>query len=385
MGGKPAKGRGRVIMVGAFPPPILGMATINAAVRDQLVGAGGAPRVVDVSANSLDRSFASRMGRFPKIVRAVLVLLFGRHRSGDSLYMSVSGGLGQMYEVVFVVCARLRGLRVYFHHHSFAYLDSRSRVSQLLFRIAGRAAVHIALSRRMAERLKRLYRVRRVVPVSNTVFLPASQTADVSNRTELRTLGLMSNLSLEKGLFEFLELTAETRRRDLPVKALLAGPFHDAATERQAQVRLNETDNIEYLGPQDGKEKEIFFSDIDVFVFPTSYQNEAEPVVIHEAMSRGLPVIAFGRGCIPEMIGPGSGLVIDPGEPFGPPALAKIEEWINLPETYRRASCAAKTQFALYLADSTCIWRSLLEEIIGIEVDSTTGARWEKGLSREST
>lgn len=364
-----------MIMVGTFPPPVHGMATINAAVRDQFVAAGAAPRVIDVSANTLDRSFVSRMGRFPKIVRAVPILLFGRHRSGDSLYMSVSGGLGQLYEVVIVACARLRGLRVYVHHHSFAYLDSRSLVSQLLFRIAGRSAVHIALSRRMAEHLKRLYRVRRAVPVSNTVFLPASQTADVSNRTELRALGLMSNLSLEKGLFEFLELAADMRRKGLPVKALLAGPFQDAATEEQAQVRVSETDSVEYLGPQADKEKEIFFSNIDVFVFPTSYQNEAEPVVVHEAMSRGLPVIAFGRGCIPEMVGPGSGLVINPGEPFGPPALAKIEEWINLPETYRRASCAAKTQFASCLADSTCIWRSMLDEIIGIEVGSTIGAR----------
>jgi glycosyltransferase involved in cell wall biosynthesis len=371
MSGQPAKRSGKVIMVGPFPPPVHGMATINAAVRDQLVAAGADSLVIDVSADTLARSFASRGARLPKAVRAVLILLLGRHRSGDSLYMSVSGGPGQLYEIVFVLCARLRRLRTYLHHHSFAYLDSPSVVSWLLFLLAGRSAVHVTLSRHMAQRLSRRYRVRRVLSISNSVFVSGSQSEDRSNRTELGSIGFMSNLSLEKGLFEFLDLAADMRRNGLPVKALLAGPFQDAETEEHTQTGLSETDNVEYVGPKYGEGKEVFLSDTDAFIFPTRYRNEAEPIVVLEAMSQGIPVIAYGRGCIPEMVSPDSGLVIDPGEAFGPSALAKIKQWVNSPESYRRASCAARAQFASRLADSTGPWRSLLEEIIGIEPGAT--------------
>ena len=356
---------GRVIFVGAFPPPVHGMAAVNAAVRDHLVAAGGNARVIDVSANSLDRSLARRFERLPKIVRAVLILLLGRHRPGDALYMSLSGGLGQLYEVVLVLCARLRGLRPYLHHHSFAYLESLNPLTWLLVRAGGRSAVHIALSGCMAGRLRHLYGVGRVVPISNSLFLTRPQAVDGPHRAGLGTLGFMSNLSPEKGLFAFLSLIADVERSGLPVKALLAGPFQDPWIEEETRVRVSEIRNVEYVGPKYGRDKEAFFSEIDVFVFPTLYRNEAEPIVIHEAMSRGIPVIAFGRGCIPEMISPDSGLVIEPGVAFAPSALAKIQEWVDSPESYRRASCAASAQFAASLAVGKRRWRSLAEEILG--------------------
>jgi len=58
-------------------------------------------------------------------------------------------------------------------------------------------------------------------------------------------------------------------------------------------------------------------------------------VTIHEAMSRGIPVIAYGRGCIPEIIGADCGLVIDPADPFVPAALAKLESWLAEPARLR--------------------------------------------------
>ena len=367
MNGQPKQRRARVTMVGAFPPPVHGMAATNAAVRDQFVAAGATTRVIDVSANTLASSLASRLERLPKIGSAALGLLFGGHRSGDPLYMSMSGGLGQLYEILFILCARLRGLRLYLHHHSFAYLDTPNLVSWFLVLAAGRSAVHITLSRHMAERLQQLYRVRRASPVSNTVFLPGPQSVDFPDRIRLGTVGFMSNLSLEKGLFEFFNLAADMQRSGMPVKASLAGPFQDARTEEQARARLTDIDNVEYVGQKYGEEKDVFYSDIDVFIFPTLYRNEAEPLVIHEAMSRGIPVIAYGRGCIPEMIGSDSGLVIDPSVPFDPPALATIQEWIHAPESYRRASRSARAQFASCVADSTRVWHSLLEEILGTE------------------
>lgn len=355
----------RMTMVGAFPPPVHGMAAVNAALRTVFVSEGASLSVVDVSAKTLTRSLAGRLTRLPKIARAVLILLVGSHESGDSLYMSVSGGLGQLYEIVFVLCARLHGLRLYLHHHSYAYLNRPSCLSLLLFRLAGRSAVHITLSRHMAERLRRMYRVERVVPISNSAFLSCPQFDQHPKHRGLRTLGLMSNLSADKGVFEFLDLMREIQAIGLPVRAVLAGPFHDERTEEEVRARLSTMDMVDYVGPRYGEDKELFFSDIDVFVFPSQYRNEAEPIVIHEAMSRGIPVLAYGRGCISEIVGPGSGLVIDPAEPFAPMALAKIQGWIDSPESYQRASRTARARFSSSVAESTRLLRWLVEDVLG--------------------
>lgn len=365
LGAQTTRTRRRVTMVGPFPPPVHGMAAINAAVRDKFRAAGASPSVLNVSANTLARTWIGRLTRLPKIVRAVLILLLGTHESSDSLYISISAGLGQLYEVVFVLCARLRGLRLYLHHHSFAYLDRPSSLSWLLFRLAGRSAVHIALSRHMATRLNRLYRLERVLPISNSVFLPQPQSDRFHNRSGLHTLGFMSNLSVEKGIFEFLDLMLLVQSRGLPARASLAGPFDDRGTEEEVRARLSTMDIVDYVGPKYGEAKELFFSGIDVFVFPSQHRSEAEPIVIHEAMSRGIPVLAYGRGCISEIVSPDSGLVIDPAVPFAPMALAKIQEWVDSSASYERASRTARAEFSSSLAESTRLLRWLVEDILG--------------------
>ena len=160
----------------------------------------------------------------------------------------------------------------------------------------GRSAVHIALSQRMAARLKRLYRLERVLSISNSVFLPQPQFDLVHSRPGAGDMGFISNLSVEKGIFEYLDLMRAVQARGLPVRALLAGPFDDPGTEVEVRALLSTMDCVDYVGPQYDEGKNRFFSGIDAFVFPTQHPSEAEPVVIHEAMSRGIPVIACGRG-----------------------------------------------------------------------------------------
>ncbi|CDQ11292.1 putative glycosyl transferase, family 1 [Acidithiobacillus ferrivorans] len=120
-----------------------------------------------------------------------------------------------------------------------------------------------------------------------------------------------------------------------------------------------------YLGPVYGTDKEDFLSGIDVLVFPTRYKNETEAKVNHEAMSHGIPVIAYGRGCIPEIVGPDCGMVIDPTEPFVPAALAQIKIWLNDPTAFEAASRAAAQRFAETSAQNERRWQMLLSDLTG--------------------
>ena len=288
-----------------------------------------------------------------------------RDVQGAALYTSVAGGWGQVYEIGFMLLARLRRMRVFLHHHTFAYLSNPRLLTRILTRVAGSSAVHICQSPGMAGRLRSVYGVRRAVPVSNAVFLMEDSAAQVEPRRHLRTIGFISNICEEKGVFEFLDLAAAARERGLSLRARLAGPFQDARTERQVRERLAGLPEVEYVGPVYSAEKEEFFSGIDVLVFPTRYVNETEGIVNHEAMSRGIPVIAYGRGCIPEIVGPECGLVVDPAEPFVPPALAQLEAWLADPALFEAASKGAALRFRKTREQSQRRWEELLEEMTG--------------------
>ena len=74
---------------------------------------------------------------------------------------------------------------------------------------------------------------------------------------------------------------------------------------------------VHVLGPVHGAAKARFFAMIDVFVFPTRYAHEADPLVVWEALAAGRPVIAYARGCIREQVGD-AGLLIEVHQSFVP-------------------------------------------------------------------
>jgi len=355
----------KFVMIGSFPPPVHGMAVVNAEVRESLRRAGVEPVVINVSAASLNRSFVVRLGRLPKVFSG-LIRLFCLHRIGkETLYMSVSGGFGQIYEMFFAMVARWRKMRVYLHHHSFAYLDRSRFLNTVLTMIAGPRCVHITQSLGMKNRLQSKYSaVQRAVPISNVVFLMDSVSRRYVPRVRLKTIGFISNVAEEKGIFEFLDLVSACESNALDLRATIAGPLQDSQTEQRVRQRISELSTVEYLGPLYGEAKRDFFASIDVLIFPTLYYNETEGIVNHEAMCEGVPVIAYGRGCIPEIIPPACGLVIDPGDPFVPAALGQLRQWIYDPHSYAEASRSAGERFACALEENVGRWEDLLHEMI---------------------
>jgi len=359
-------------MVGAFPPPVHGMATVNAAVREQLKDVGVNPLLIDLAPSSLDRSFQVRLQRIPKVMIGLYRLLSQCGERARTLYMSVSGGLGQWYEILFLLIGRIRGMRIYLHHHSFSYLNRWSRLTEILLIVAGPLATHVTLCPAMAVRLRKIYpNVRRVIPVSNAALLLPDDQKHLQYRSHLQTLGFIGNISAEKGVFDFLNLIEAIIEEKIEIQAKLAGPFQDYETEWKVRRRLAQQSEVEYVGPKYGLEKEAFLSTIDVLVFPTRYVNEAEPLTIHEAMGAGVPVITNGRGCILKIVCSESGKVIDPDEQFVPAALAQIKDWHAFPKVFETVSRAAKKHFTETVSANMLSWKKILVEIAG-DVEKNT-------------
>jgi glycosyltransferase involved in cell wall biosynthesis len=127
------------------------------------------------------------------------------------------------------------------------------------------------------------------------------------------------------------------------VSLVVAGPTVDRSGERllvHAKTRLG--DALDYRGAVHGDAKTTFFHDIDVLLFPTRYANEAQPLVVLEAMAHGVPVIAAARGCIAENIN-GAGVAVPAESDFVTVAVRIVFDQAN--DVSQRESSAVAAHY----------------------------------------
>ena len=267
-------------------------------------------------------------------------------------------------------------MRIFMHHHSYAYLDRASQLFRLLSSIAGPETTHIALSAGMAMRLRGTYpNCSRVIIISNAVFVGPLVPTAVRSRQSVKTIGFLSNISEEKGVFDFLQVVSRLESDGWNIIAKLAGPFDDSTIEKRVYRYLQSIRSVEYVGSKYDDEKSNFFDEIDVLLFPTRYVNEAEPVTILESMAYGVPVIAFGRGSIGELITMGCGVVVDKDNDFVEATLLQLKMWKASPETFQKASIEARTRFEQLYDQSVSQWTALRAELCdGAVIHTKTGA-----------
>jgi glycosyltransferase involved in cell wall biosynthesis len=354
-------------MIGAFPPPVHGMANVNKAMHDLLALQPEELKVIDISASTLNRSVSTRLKRSYKVLTGILKLLWYGKPHKTTIYMSLSGGIGQLYETLYILVCRLLSLNIFLHHHSFAYLtDQPSTITSLLTRIAGKNAHHVCLSPMMATRLRALYpTASSTITLSNVAFLKAH--AGSSPNKHLSAIGYLSNISKEKGVFHFLELCKVLNQAEPSVNCILSGPFQDDETEVAVKALLTDLPNTTYIGAVYNDEKDAFFSSIDALIFPTIYANEAEPLTVLEAMARCIPVIAYGRGAIPEIVQPPFGCSIDVEVPFTTPAFEQILFWQQNPAQYQEASVQAGKHFTALKSRNRAALHELVSAIAQLQ------------------
>ena len=332
------------VFAGALPPPTHGQSTVNARVLDAV-----RPHCrvieIDLSPRSLRRSATYY---FRRAVRAALGVgsLLRRSGKGNALYISADSGPGLVLNIALAVAGRLRRYSIFIHHHSFSYIEQRSHLMSLLTSVSGPEARHIFLCEVMGDRFGAIYG-------SRTNSIVCSNGRHVADQQPRKTnlyhggrplrIGLLSNLCAEKGLTDFLEILAAARKSDIAVEGILAGPpVSDAAAFEITSAIETFGENLRFLGPVQGKDKIAFFEAIDVFVFPTRYRIESYGLVIVEALAAGVPVIAYGRGCIPSYLKEPAGYVISPEQAFAPEALAILGRWQNDVGAYQTACDAAR-------------------------------------------
>jgi glycosyltransferase involved in cell wall biosynthesis len=193
----------------------------------------------------------------------------------------------------------------------------------------------------------------------------------------------LSNLVETKGYLELVEACAILRGRGLDAHVDLVGQFLTSPDDRvvrsaahaeqlleQRIEALGLRDAVTYHGRAVGEAKRTLLEGADVFVLPTRYRFEGQPISIIEALAAALPVVSTRYRAIPDLVTDGgSGVLLDAPEPA---ALADAVERLAQPDTYAAASAvawqAARTEFTAER------FLTRMREVVGVAEASTVGA-----------
>ena len=350
-----------VTFIGALPPPVTGMTAMTQVIVEALCQ-GGPVRCFNWSRGRHLSGLKWKMARVSGACLSFVKIILGRRRPREVVYYPVSSGWGLLYDIAILGAARLRGYRVFVHHHVYSYINRRDWRMVFLTRMLGPDSVHVVHCEQMKHDFLNQYS-------TNAKFLFVPPTIVASDAYPLTTppherftLGLLSNLSLAKGLDSAIDTYTALANAGRNVALILAGPCQ-GSTERRLidHVVSKWPDRVEYRGPVYNAAKDRFFADIDVFLFPTRYNNESWGIVLNEALAASRPVISGRRGCVPWIVQDGCGIVVDDPRDFVPQACRSIIRWMDDEQEFarirERAGCRAKSltqeaerQFAYFLS-----------------------------------
>ncbi len=218
-------------------------------------------------------------------------------------YIQENHGLGKVFDILFIILFLIHKKKCFYHNHSsWKYLrfDLATKVIQILSNFN---VINIFLSNQEFKKFSKKYgRLRKHFFMSNSVFLKdlTSFKNNFSNTDTLK-LGLLSNLTKDKGLDNFIELAKYSIDNQNPWKFYLAGPI--VKNKDFYLNKINNLSNLKYLGKiNNDKDKLSFYQNLDFFIFLTSYRNESEPLVLLEAISNGCIPVVYDKGSIADLI-----------------------------------------------------------------------------------
>ena len=240
----------------------------------------------------------------------------------------------------------------------------------LLGLITVRAAdLVLAPSAATAAELRRDYRAERVEVIPNVTgglaVPPAARTGDRGNAVAgAGYLLFVGRLRIRKGVEVLLAALRELRGRVPGATLEIAGDGeHRAALERKA-ADLGLAGAVTFLGTRDAGQVRELLAGAAALVVPSIY--EGMPLVVLEAMERGVPVVASAVSGIPEVVvGGETGWLVPPEDPAAL-AAALAEVLTDLPEARRRGEAGRRRVDERYRpAMAAASWRAAVEGRFG--------------------
>jgi glycosyltransferase involved in cell wall biosynthesis len=265
-------------------------------------------------------------------------------RGHANIYLVPSSSTGGLVtDITRALLLRLAFRRIWLHHHVSSYCNEKNILMTIMLRILSSKTRHVVLDANMAHKLEARYAVQHFFTLNNASLVRAPSVAPQRVGKAL-TVGFLGNLTQEKGVREALVTMEAISELSDDFRFVIAGPVIDSALlENVDDFLTSDPLRRKHLGAVSGIEKQMFYEEVDILLFPTKYKNEAQPLTIYEGMANSCVVLATPLGGIPEQL---SGLnTCFESRDYLERSVEIISEWIEQPERLQNAQMAARRQF----------------------------------------
>lgn len=289
------------IAIGVYPPPVTGQSSAFLNFVDSFLPEA---KRINVSGG------VSGLSKFKKLLVYIFLIArmpFLRH---ENIYYSLNSGAGLYLDFALLGICKILSKRIVLHHHSYGYINQKNKHVEKITKMMDGHDLMIFLSKRMSDDFKKVYRHQVPSLSLNNIFqypndvIPCRPTS-----RHTLNIGFISNITVDKGFLFFCDLMeSAVLLSSSNCKFMIAGDFND----EESRLRFESLSDlaksrIEYFGSIYGEKKSDFLSEIDLLLFPSIYKNEAQPLVIIEALLYGVMVISTDVGTIPELLGKSGG------------------------------------------------------------------------------
>lgn len=154
--------------------------------------------------------------------------------------------------------------------------------------------------------------------VDTSLFKPRdSELTDVGNPI---IIGYCGRFDADKGVSDLIEAVRRVKQQiaqPVVLKLLGVGTYGESL-DLQLKQEARKTDWIELLSAVPNTEVASFLQKIDIFVLPSRKLDDHQEHDAHallEALASGVASVGTNSGIIPEILGDGSGLIVNPESP----------------------------------------------------------------------
>lgn len=317
----------KIIIVGPLPPPIHGESlAIQSIIKSKEINLRF--NLTSVNTNRVNVKEAGKFAfikifeDFKHILKVAQLTLL---KKVDVLYISISQTkLGLIRDLIMIYLASIRSKKIITHLHGNNLGNVIDSFNKFEIKIVKWILKKVNVGIVLGEALKGNYRgyvsdVRVVYNGVDSNYFSEEEIdfkySDQSKKNEINILYL-SNLIESKGYKELIESIISLLKEGVNVNLFLAGQVFDQDEFNfiwEKVEGLSLTNKIKFLGTVIGNEKKDLLRNSDVFVLPTNYHIEGQPLSIIEAMSAANAIISTKRGSISDLID-NNGILLESGE-----------------------------------------------------------------------
>ena len=344
--------KSKVLFILHLAPPVHGASVVGSYIKDsKLINSIFDTTYLNMSTasnlNDIGKTSLKKLWDILKLYIQVVTYLI--ENKVDLCYLTINAkGPAWLKELVIVAILKIFNIPVIYHYHNKGVrLNSNTILKKFLYKFQFKNSKSILLSSLLVSDIseyvskKDIYICPNGIPTINSSFNLIKY--DIKNLCQIL---FFSNLIESKGIYILLEACKILMDKDITFRCIYIGGEGDISVNQLIEKikYFNLQSVVEYQGKKYGTEKELAFSDSDVFVFPTFYSSETFGLVILEAMQHSLPIISTKEGGIPDIILEGVNGFLVPKK--NSKALAdKLEVLIGNPELRNKMGLAGKMMY----------------------------------------